>query len=180
MINEKQNKKPTISSMNAPKPMMLEAKEALVIETEEATNVTMGDLYVTCIADILIKRLKDKKYREFREHLPTKQRRKLLKYYYPLPRWMVFIGWLSLIIISLIGAAFILNYGIKFDILYYANIAPENDIYLQSECSNNLTDISITQLMQYSINQQYINNDFKQPNYRGVKKSLIHGNLYDH
>ncbi len=114
--------------MNAPKPMMNEAKEALVISTEmepieEETIITnvkkiqMDDLYVTCIADILVKRLKDKKYNKFREHLPTKQRRKLLKYYYPLPRWMIFISWLGIIIISLIGAFVVLNYGLKFDTL---------------------------------------------------------------
>ncbi len=59
---------------------------------------------------------------------------------------------------------------------YYANIPAEDNIYLQSECPNNLTDISVNQLIQYSIDKQYINNDFEQPNFRGSADGSFGGN----
>merc|ERR1719361_2121116 len=135
--------------MNAPKPMMLNAPMIDSNHMFDAGDASL-DPNVERIADILAQRLKDQKYKQFRQNLPTKQRRKLLKFYYPLPTFTKSIGWCLLILFSMIGAFVILNYGLKFDILHYANIRQENDIFLISECPSNMTDISIAQWMQYS------------------------------
>ena len=41
---------------------------------------------ISRIADILVARLRNRKYKALSADLPTKQRRKLLKLYYPLPQ----------------------------------------------------------------------------------------------
>merc|ERR1712228_903188 len=168
MKNQNKSKhfsKPSMSSMNAPKPML----DAPMIDPNMSLDLNDDssiDPNVERIADILAQRLKEHKYKQFRQNLPHKQRRKLLKYYYPLPQFTKSIGWCLLILFSMIGAYVILLYGLKFDILHYANIRDENNIYLISECPSNLTDISVSQLMQYSVDQQGVQ-DFVQPNYRG-------------
>eukprot|EP01084_Bolivina_argentea_P200162 342315_1 len=129
-------------------------------------EITEESLEIARVADILADRLNDNKYKNFRENLPTQNRRDLLKYYYPLPPFLKPIAKILFIILSVFATAVILFYGLKFDILYYATIPNTSDIYLQSQCPSTLKDMSATQLMQYSIDNKAVE-EYEEPNLRG-------------
>ena len=109
---------------------------------------------ISRVATVVAQRLKDKQLKEFRSTLPTKKRRKLLQYYYPLPRWLKPVAWFFLMVISLGGCFAILNYGLKFDMLFYATIPAETNIFELSQCPNTMMDISVNEWMQYNVDVQ--------------------------